>query len=61
LFDPLPPCPDFSPVNTMDFISMLPFALLLGMMAVAPVVAPSWWSQHYTKTALGLGAIMAVY
>jgi hypothetical protein len=48
-------------VNTTDFILMLPFALLLGAMAVAPVVAPGWWARHYAKIALGLGAVMAVY
>lgn len=42
-------------------ILILPFALLLGAMAVAPVLAPVWWGRHYAKIALGLGAIMVIY
>jgi Na+/H+ antiporter NhaD/arsenite permease-like protein len=38
---------------------ILPFALLLGAMALAPVVAPRWWVRHYAKIALGLGAFTA--
>jgi len=44
-----------------DFILMLPFALLLGAMAMAPVFAPGWWRRHYAKVALGLGAVTAVW
>ncbi len=44
-----------------DFILMLPFALLLGAMALAPIFAPHWWLRHYAKVALGLGAITAGY
>ena len=40
---------------------ILPFALLLGSMAVAPVFAPGWWLKHYAKVALGLGAVTTVY
>ncbi len=38
---------------------ILPFALLLGAMALAPVTAPRWWLRHYAKVALGLGAFTA--
>ena len=44
------------PVNPL---LILPFALLLGAMALAPVAAPRWWLRHYAKVALGLGAITA--
>jgi Na+/H+ antiporter NhaD/arsenite permease-like protein len=44
-----------------EFLRLLPFVLLLGAMAVAPVFAPNWWLRHYAKVALGLGAIMAGY
>ena len=44
-----------------EFWMMLPFALLLGAMAVAPIFAPHWWRRHYAKVALGLGAITAGY
>ena len=42
-------------------ILILPFALLLGAMAFAPVLAPRWWLRHYAKVALGLGAFTAGY
>ncbi len=38
-------------------ILILPFALLLGAMALTPVVAPRWWAKHYAKVAFGLGAV----
>ena len=40
-------------------ILILPFALLLGAMALGPVFAPKWWEKHYPKLALGLGAVTA--
>ncbi len=40
---------------------ILPFALLLGAMALAPLRAPQWWLRHYAQVALGLGAITLGY
>ena len=40
---------------------ILPFALLLGAMALAPLLAAGWWSRHYTKVSLALGAIVLGY
>jgi len=40
---------------------VLPFALLLGAMAIAPLLAPNWWLRHYAKVALGLGAMTLGY
>jgi len=40
---------------------ILPFVLLLGAIAVAPLLAPKWWMRHYAKVALGLGAVTAGY
>ena len=40
-------------------ILILPFALLLGAMALAPVAAPRWWAKHYARVSLGLGAVTA--
>jgi Na+/H+ antiporter NhaD/arsenite permease-like protein len=40
---------------------ILPFALLLGAMALAPLLAPNWWLRHYAKVALGLGAMTLGY
>jgi Na+/H+ antiporter NhaD/arsenite permease-like protein len=36
---------------------ILPFVLLLGAMALAPLLAGHWWSRHYAKVSLGLGVI----
>jgi len=38
---------------------ILPFALLLMSMALAPVLAQRWWLKFYPAVALGLGAIVA--
>ena len=40
---------------------ILPFVLLLGAIAVAPLLAPDWWLRHYPKIALGLGAVTLIY
>jgi Na+/H+ antiporter NhaD/arsenite permease-like protein len=40
---------------------ILPFALLLGAMAFAPLLAPNWWPRLYAKIALGLGAVTLGY
>jgi Na+/H+ antiporter NhaD/arsenite permease-like protein len=40
---------------------ILPFVLLLGAVAVAPLLAPAWWLRHYPKVALGLGAFTLGY
>jgi len=40
---------------------ILPFALLLGTMALAPLHAPQWWLRHYAKIAFGLGAVTLGY
>jgi Na+/H+ antiporter NhaD/arsenite permease-like protein len=40
-------------------VLILPFVLLLGAMAIAPVAAPRWWARHYAQVALGLGAVTA--
>jgi Na+/H+ antiporter NhaD/arsenite permease-like protein len=42
-------------------ILILPFVLLLGAMALGPVLAARWWEKHYPKIALGLGAVTAGY
>ncbi len=40
---------------------ILPFVLLLGAIAAAPLVAPKWWLRNYAKVALGLGAVTLGY
>ena len=38
---------------------ILPFVLLLGAMALAPVLAPQAWRRHYPLVSLGLGGVTA--
>jgi Na+/H+ antiporter NhaD/arsenite permease-like protein len=40
---------------------ILPFGVLLATIALAPLLAPDWWSRHYPKVASGLAAITLVY
>ena len=40
---------------------ILPFVVLLGMIALGPVACPNFWSRHYPKIALALGAVSLVY
>jgi Na+/H+ antiporter NhaD/arsenite permease-like protein len=40
---------------------ILPFGLLLGTVALAPVLFPGWWARHYPKVAYSLGAITLCY
>src|SRR6267378_3023051 len=40
---------------------ILPFGVLLGTIALAPLLAGKWWAKHYPKAAFGLGAITLYY
>jgi Na+/H+ antiporter NhaD/arsenite permease-like protein len=40
---------------------MLPFAVLLGTIALAPLWFADWWAKHYPKVALALGAVTLGY
>lgn len=40
---------------------IIPFAVLLGTIALAPLVAGKWWGKHYPKVALALGAVTLCY
>jgi Na+/H+ antiporter NhaD/arsenite permease-like protein len=40
---------------------MLPFAVLLATIALAPLLAADWWSKHYPKVALALGVFTLGY
>jgi Na+/H+ antiporter NhaD/arsenite permease-like protein len=40
---------------------ILPFGILLGVIALAPLLAPKFWHHHYPKIALALGAVTLVY
>ncbi len=40
---------------------ILPFVLLLGMLALAPLFCLGWWTKHYPKVAFSLGGITLAY
>lgn len=40
---------------------ILPFVVLLAMIALGPLVAPSWWGRSYPVVAVGLGIITVGY
>jgi len=40
---------------------ILPFALLLGAMALAPLFCAKWWAGNYPKVVFGLALLMVVY
>ena len=42
-------------------LMILPFVILLGTIALAPLLAGNWWLKHYPKVAIGLGAITLGY
>ena len=40
---------------------ILPFGLLLGAMAIGPLLFGQWWGRHYGKTAVALAAVTVGY
>jgi Na+/H+ antiporter NhaD/arsenite permease-like protein len=40
---------------------VLPFVLLLTLIALAPFFFSDWWSKHYTKVACGLAGLVLIY
>ncbi len=40
---------------------ILPFVVLLGAVALAPLLASSWWSKHYPKVAFALATVTLSY
>ncbi len=40
---------------------MLPFATLLAMIALAPLLFAGWWAKHYSKVALTLATSVILY
>lgn len=40
---------------------ILPFAILLGLIALGPLLFEKWWLHHYPKAAFGLAAIALAY
>ncbi len=40
---------------------IIPFGLLLAVIALGPLLFEHWWLKHYPKVALGLGAVVVAY
>ncbi len=40
---------------------MLPFAALLGLIALAPLCFSNWWLKHYAKVAIAFALITLTY
>jgi Na+/H+ antiporter NhaD/arsenite permease-like protein len=40
---------------------ILPFGLLLGLIALAPLFFSDWWGRHYPKVAFSLGLVTVGY
>src|SRR6266576_2483422 len=40
---------------------IFPFGLLLAAIALGPLFFADWWSKHYPKVALSLGAVTLAY
>ncbi len=40
---------------------ILPFGLLLGIIALAPLLCAGWWYKNYSKVAYALGAVTLAY
>jgi Na+/H+ antiporter NhaD/arsenite permease-like protein len=40
---------------------VLPFIALLALIALGPLLFPTWWAKHYPKVAITLGAITLAY
>lgn len=45
----------------MAFLLIVPFALLLLLIAIAPLFFPGWWSKHYPIVSLSLGVMVLAY
>ncbi len=40
---------------------MLPFGVLLALIALAPLLFHAWWERHYLKVSFALGAVVIAY
>jgi Na+/H+ antiporter NhaD/arsenite permease-like protein len=43
------------------WVAMLPFVLLLAVIALAPLFFPDWWGRHYPKVSVGLAFLVVLY
>jgi Na+/H+ antiporter NhaD/arsenite permease-like protein len=49
------------PMHSPPLWMALPFALLLALIALAPLFFADWWAKHYPKVCAGLAAIVVAY
>lgn len=47
--------------HAINPVWILPFALMLGCIALMPYINKHWWEKHYPKVSLGLALIGALY
>jgi Na+/H+ antiporter NhaD/arsenite permease-like protein len=40
---------------------VLPFGLLLALIALGPLFFAGWWGRHYPKVSIGLGVVVVLY
>jgi Na+/H+ antiporter NhaD/arsenite permease-like protein len=45
----------------VPFYAIVPFALLLAMIALMPFISRHWWEHHYPHVSLTLGALVTAY
>jgi Na+/H+ antiporter NhaD/arsenite permease-like protein len=43
------------------YLLVAPFIILLGLIAIAPLIFSDWWGKHYSKVSLTLGAMVIAY
>jgi Na+/H+ antiporter NhaD/arsenite permease-like protein len=47
--------------SLIDYLMVIPFAILLLMIATGPILYPHFWEHHYPKVAVGIGSVIAIY
>ncbi len=50
-----------APSVSINPLMILPFAVLLSLIAIGPLAFEKWWHHHYPKVAVGLALVVAVY
>src|SRR5215510_1578495 len=48
-------------MSAPPFLAMVPFGVLLALIALGPIRFPEWWARHYLKVAFALGAGVVSY
>ncbi len=49
------------PAPHIPWFAVLPFALLLGAVALMPFINAHWWHEHYPEVSLALGGFVSAY